>query len=111
MKKDKLPSEASVKAAADKAEGIAPDDPADKGGRPSAFKAEFVEQVRKICELGATDIEIANFFDVHVATIYRWQVKYPEFCEALKTGKSALDDRVERSLYHKATGYTYKSEK
>lgn len=58
-----------------------------------------------------TDEELARFFDVHVATIYRWQATFPEFCEALKVGKAAPDDRVERSLYHKAVGYTFESEK
>jgi hypothetical protein len=111
MAKERSPSKASIKAAADRAAGIAPDDPSDKKGRPSSFKPEFVEQARKLCELGATDIEIADFFDVSDRTVYRWQLKYPEFCQALKAGKLAADDRVERSLYHRATGYSYDSEK
>lgn len=82
-----------------------------KGGRPSSYKPEYAEQAQKLCEFGLTDEEIARFFDVHTATIYRWQAKYPEFCEALKVGKAPADDRVERSLYHKATGYTFNSEK
>lgn len=99
-------------------EGIAPavvvEDAAETkhaGGRPSKFKPEFIEQARKLCELGLTDEELAKFFDVHVATIYRWQATHPEFCEALKVGKAPADDRVERSLYHKAVGYTFDSEK
>jgi len=84
---------------------------ADKGGRPSTYKPTFAEQARKLCELGATDIEIADFFEVSDRTVYRWQLKYPEFCQALKAGKDAADDRVERALYHKATGYTFESEK
>lgn len=79
--------------------------------RPTDFKPEFIEQARKLCELGATDIEIADFFEVSDRTIYRWQLKYPEFCQALKAGKESADDRVERSLYHKATGYTFEAEK
>lgn len=82
-----------------------------KRGRPSGFKPDYVEQARKLCELGLTDEELAKFFEVHVATIYRWQAQFPEFCEALKVGKAPADDRVERSLYHKAVGYTFESEK
>lgn len=61
--------------------------------------------------MGLTDEELAKFFEVHVATIYRWQSQFPDFCEALKVGKAPADDRVERSLYHKACGYTFESEK
>lgn len=96
-------------------EGIAPtvkvsDEPKAKG-RPSKFKEEYIEQARKLCELGLTDEELARYFEVHVATIYRWQATIPAFCEALKVGKAPADDRVERSLYHKACGYTFDSEK
>lgn len=73
--------------------------------RPTAFKPGFVEQARKLCQLGAIDEEIADFFEVHVATIYRWKIERPEFAEALKVGKAAADERVERALYQKAIGY------
>lgn len=81
------------------------------GGRPSAFKPGFVEQAKKLCELGATDVEIADFFGVSDRTLYRWQAQHVEFCQALKVGKEVADERVERSLFHRATGYTFDSEK
>lgn len=77
------------------------------GGRPSSYRSEYAEQAKKLCELGATDSEMADFFDVHRSTLYRWKLEYPEFCDALKVGKEAADNRAERSLYQKATGYTY----
>lgn len=100
-----------VKAAADRAEGIAADD-ADTPvlGRPTDYKPEFVEQVAKLCELGAKDIEIADFFGVSVATLFRWTQKYPDFCEARRLAKDIADTRVERSLYHRAIGYEFDSE-
>ena len=55
--------------------------------------------------LGATDAEVADFYDVDVRTIYRWKNTHDEFCQALKAGKDQADDRVERALYHKAIGY------
>lgn len=82
-----------------------------KPGRPTAYKPQYAEQAEKLCKLGATDIEIADFFAVTDRTIYRWQAEYPEFCQALKVGKETADDRVERSLYHRASGYTFDSEK
>lgn len=74
-------------------------------GRPSSYDPAFAEQARKICALGATDQEIADFFDVDVRTIYRWKHNHDEFCQALKAGKDVADERVERSLYQKAIGY------
>nr|WP_313470847.1 terminase [Stenotrophomonas geniculata] len=75
------------------------------GGRPSSYKAEFSKQAEKLCLLGATDQELADFFEVDVRTIYRWKGDYPEFCQALKAGKEEADTRVERSLYQQAIGY------
>lgn len=75
--------------------------------RPSKYRPEFVEQAEKLCALGATDLELADFFGVKVATLYRWKLSHPEFCEAIKTAKVAADERVERSLYARATGYTH----
>lgn len=82
-----------------------------KLGRPSSYKPEYATEARKLCELGATDIDLADFFEVSDRTIYRWAAEFPDFCQALKAGKDVADERVERSLYHKAVGYTFDSEK
>jgi transposase len=74
-------------------------------GRPSEYKDDYAKQVTKLAELGATDQEVADFFDIDVRTVYRWKHDYPEFCQALKVGKDVADERVERSLYQKAIGY------
>jgi hypothetical protein len=80
-------------------------------GRPTSYKPETAEQARKLCLMGATDIEVADFFSIHVATLYRWSQQHPEFREALKAGKEALDERVEKSLFHRAVGYSRDSVK
>lgn len=74
-------------------------------GRPTLYKAEFVDQAAKLCRLGATDMEMADFFGVDRATLYRWKARYPEFCDAIKTPGEVADDRVERRLYERAMGY------
>jgi hypothetical protein len=81
------------------------------GGRPTDYRDEFAEQARKLCELGATDIELADFFEVDTRTIYRWRNSHDDFCQAVKAGKGACDDRVERAFYNRAVGYTFESEK
>jgi len=74
-------------------------------GRPSSYKPEFAKQAEKLALLGATDQEMADFFEVAVRTVYRWKHDHDEFCQALKAGKDVADERVERSLYQKAIGY------
>ncbi len=81
------------------------------GGRPSDYKAEYAEQAAKLCALGATDYELAKFFKVTTSTIYLWRNQHPEFSESVVAGKAAADERVERSLYNRAVGYSYESEK
>lgn len=76
-------------------------------GRPTDYRPEFAEQAAKLCELGATDLEIADFFDVDVRTISRWKHDHEEFCLSIKTAKEVANERVERSLYHRAIGYSF----
>lgn len=75
--------------------------------RPSKFKPEFIEQAAKLCKLGATDVEVADFFEIDARTLYRWKADNEAFCQSLKAGKIEADERVERSLYAKAIGYSY----
>ena len=80
-------------------------------GRPTKYQLAFVGQASKLCVLGATERDVADFFDVDIATITRWKIRHPNFCAALKVGKVPADDRVEQSLYRKATGYSFEAEK
>lgn len=75
--------------------------------RPSKYKPEYAAQAAKLCLLGATDVEIADFFEVDVRTVYRWKAEFDEFCQALKSAKEVADERVERSLYSRANGYEH----
>lgn len=74
-------------------------------GRPTDYQDGYAAIACKMAELGATDQELADAFDVDVRTVYRWKHDQPAFCQALKTGKDVADERVERSLYQKAIGY------
>lgn len=75
--------------------------------RPSKYKPEYLAQAKKLCGLGATDKEIAEFFEVDCATWYRWKNTHKQLCEATKVAKAAADDRVERKLYERALGYEH----
>lgn len=59
----------------------------------------------RLALLGATDRQIAEFFECNVQTIDYWKRKKPEFAKALKRGKMEANARVAESFYKRATGY------
>lgn len=83
-----------------------PEPPKDRFGRPTKFRPEYVEEARILCEEGATNPELAEHFGVSVSTIHLWRHAHPEFAAVILSGKRAADDRVERTLYELATGFT-----
>jgi len=74
-------------------------------GRPTKYKPEYAEQAKKLCHLGATDSQLADFFQVSVSTVSLWKVQHSEFSDALKGAKEEVDAKVEQSLYRRAMGY------
>jgi hypothetical protein len=80
------------------------------GGRPSSYLPEYTRQVLVLCAYGATDQELAEFFQVSTRTINRWKITHPEFADAIRRGKDSADDRVQDSLYHRAMGIEYERE-
>lgn len=75
--------------------------------RPTDYKPEYDEQAKKLCLLGATDREIADFFGCDERTLNRWKEKHDSFAIALKTAKAEADSRVVESLYRRALGYEH----
>lgn len=99
-----------IKRKADRAEGLALEE-SRAPGRPPKYQAALAVQAEKLCKLGATNAELADFFEVSIRTIERWCVEHDEFSRAVKEGKEPADDRVERSLFQRAVGYSFDSEK
>jgi hypothetical protein len=75
-------------------------------GRPSLYNPQYVKMAEAHCRLGATTSDLAEMFSVSTVTIETWAATHSEFGEAVKKGKAAWDDRVERSLAQRAIGYT-----
>jgi len=88
-----------------KAEGKHP------GGRPTKYKSEYCLTAEYMARAGMTDAQIAGRLGISEATITNWKKDYPEFLASLKVGKEGPDDLVEKSLFERATGYTFDSEK
>lgn len=79
-------------------------------GAPTKYKEEYNEQVYKLCLLGATDKDIADFFDVTETTINNWKIDFPVFFESIKRGKQSADSNVADRLYQRACGFEHDSE-
>lgn len=82
-----------------------------KRGRPTKYTAAHVEQAYKLCLLGATDREMADFFEVDEKTFNVWKSKHPAFRQSLTRGKAQADAEVAQKLYHRALGYSHKAVK
>lgn len=80
-------------------------------GRPTAYRPEMAEQAEKLCRLGATDKDLADFFEVSERTINNWKSDHPEFLQSIKAGKTLADAEVADRLYQRALGYSHESEK
>lgn len=78
--------------------------------RPTKYDKKFNEQAYKLCLLGATDNDLADFFEVEEKTINNWKLSHPEFLQSIKAGKDQADSDIAKSLYERARGYEYKAE-
>lgn len=76
-------------------------------GRPTKYEAKYNKQAEKLCKLGATDKEMADFFEIVESTLNLWKKEYPKFSESIKKGKLFADANVAESLYKRATGYSH----
>lgn len=77
-------------------------------GRPTKYQVAFCDMVLTNSDIqacGATDSAIAIALSVNRATIFRWKDEYPDFAAACAEAKRIADDRVEQSLFARATGY------
>ncbi len=80
-------------------------------GRKTEYKEEYNKQAYKLCLLGSTDKDMADFFEVSETTINNWKLKHPEFLESIKRGKISADANVASRLYKRAIGYEHDEDK
>lgn len=79
-------------------------------GRPTKYLTSFNEQAYKLCLLGFTHDELADFFEVNKDTITEWMNVYPEFSVSVKKGKDIADADVAVSFHKRAVGYTFEEQ-
>lgn len=68
-------------------------------GRNSRYNLDYPVYAFKLCLLGATNKELAAYFDVAVSTIIAWRKFHSAFGDAVKRGKKIADMEVAHSLY------------
>jgi hypothetical protein len=73
----------------------------------SKYKPEYDKQAFKLCLLGYTDKELADYFEIQESTLNLWKHAHPSFMESLRAGKEDADEKVVESLYKRACGYRY----
>lgn len=76
-------------------------------GRPTKYETRFNKQAEKLCKLGSTDKEMADFFEISESTLNLWKQQHPKFSESIKRGKSIADFEVADKLFKRATGYSH----
>ncbi len=78
-----------------------------KTGPVREFTDEQLRHVELLSKLGATNKQMALFFDVTEKAVEKWGQSRPEFVEARKRGGMEADMKVAQSLYKRAVGYSY----
>lgn len=82
----------------------------DQVGRPTDYRPEYADQALHLCEMGATDQQLADFFDVSLRTIQNWRIANEPFAIASRVGKKHADEEVKRSAFMLSRGYYVKEQ-
>jgi hypothetical protein len=74
-------------------------------GQPTLYRPNYCTQAHNYCLLGATNEDLAGFFDVTRRTIDNWIASHADFAAAVRSGRVVADMRVARCLYERAVGW------
>lgn len=79
------------------------------GGRPVKYVPEMNMLVYELCAgRGYKRGRLAKSLRIHRDTIYQWEKDYPKFSDSIAKGMDIWNNqRVEKSLLARATGYRY----
>src|SRR4051794_14661063 len=80
------------------------DEPPVTSGRPTKYDASYPALAYKLCLLGATDEDMAAFFEVAASTVYLWKNEHPEFADQIWAGKKIADMHIAHKLFNRAEG-------
>jgi hypothetical protein len=83
------------------------DEKAERMHGNSKYHQRFDEMARKLCLLGATDADMADFFHVSESTINLWKLAHASFSESIRDGKMMADANMAERLYLRGLGYSH----
>lgn len=76
-------------------------------GRPSRYDPAFARQAHLLGRLGADAVDLARFFSVSLATLYRWLERYPDFGIAFAMGRAQGAGLEKPAMFRRAIGYSF----
>ncbi len=80
--------------------------------RPTKYDPEYhPKHAYNYCLMGATNEELATFFEVAVSTIDLWIAKHEEFSGALKRGRAQADALMAERTFTRGIGFEVETEK
>ncbi|MCW5746414.1 MAG: hypothetical protein KIT36_09470 [Alphaproteobacteria bacterium] len=71
----------------------------------STYTAAHAAQAEHLCRLGATNVDLAAFFDVAEKTVRNWMRRHAAFAAAVRRGKLTADCAVTEALFQRACGF------
>ncbi len=74
-------------------------------GRPTSYSSDHCELAHNYCLLGATNDELADFFDVAPRTIDNWIAAHLDFADAVRRGRAVAT--MDRALFERANTVSY----
>lgn len=80
-------------------------------GKPSKFRKHMLPTMTRLAAQGCTDAEIARRLGIGPPTLVAWKKADIRITEALKLGREAALDRVEKALMKRALGWVGPTEK
>lgn len=80
-------------------------------GQPSKIEDIDLEWVQKLSAGGLTKKEIAGACGIALSTLMDYQIRYPEFLEAIERGRARDIAEIENAVHRAAKGYTFMEEK
>lgn len=77
------------------------------GSKPAKFNDSFIDIIERMAAKGMTQRDIADVLDVHKCTFEYWTRTKPKVREALLRGEKEAIERVKKSFYELANGYSH----
>jgi len=80
-----------------------------KPGPKSSCTEEVIQEAYRLCLLGSTNEQMAEWFGKDKTTIDHWYATQPEFRQAVDQGRKHADGKVAEALYKTALGYEHRA--